>query len=468
MRGSHAFSVAALVLLAACEQPAPPSSPPWAEVEPGEESPGGTATVRESGPSAFSRPAVSLSAEQLSAFGAGEALFEADWFAAPHPRSDRDGLGPLFNSVSCEACHFQNGRGAPPSGLNQPTLSLLVRLRVPGTGEHGSPRPDPVYGDQLQTRAMAGVAAEGRVTLTWEEQRGSFADGEPWVLLKPSYQFSQLAYGPLDPQLRLSPRVAQPLVGLGLLAAVPEAQILEWADPEDADGDGLSGRPNRVWSVRSGREELGRFGWKANQPDLEQQNAAAFLGDLGITSPLFPAESCTPSQADCLNAPSGGAPELDQGKLDALTLYTAALAVPARRGHDTPQVLQGKAVFHRVGCARCHRPTLVTGEVEGLPQLSGQLLWPYTDLLLHDMGEPLADGAEDFLASGQEWRTPPLWGIGLTSTVSGHTRFLHDGRARSLLEAILWHGGEARASRDSVLQLSREEREALIAFLESL
>ncbi|MET0403372.1 MAG: di-heme oxidoredictase family protein, partial [Cystobacter sp.] len=250
--------------------------------------------------------------------------------------------------------------------------------------------------------------------------------------------------------------------------AVSEAHLLEWEDPDDRDGDGISGRANRVWSARRQRVELGRFGWKANQPDLEQQNAAALKGDLGITTPLFPTEACTPTQSACLAAPSGGAPELDESKLSALTTYTAALGVPARRGHDAPGVLQGKDVFHRVGCARCHRPSLETGAVEERPEFSHQRLWPYSDLLLHDMGEALADGAEDFLASGQEWRTPPLWGLGLTHTVSGHTRLLHDGRARTVLEAILWHGGEAASARDAVLRLSRNERDALLSFLDSL
>ena len=467
-------------LFAACGPASPVTPPePWepstpsrdqAVVEAGEELPGGTATVQEQGAQAYSRPAPSLARTRLSAFGAGEALFEADWFAPSSAATDRDGLGPLFNSVSCEACHFQNGRGAPPLSAGQPTVSLLLRLSVPGEGEHGGPLPEPTYGDQLQTRGVPGVPAEGRATLTWEERSGAFADGEPWTLRAPRYHVTQLAHGPLDARVRLSPRVAQPLVGPGLLAAVPEAQVLEWADPEDADGDGISGRPNRVWSARRGRPELGRFGWKANQPDLEQQNAAAMKGDLGITSPLFPTEACMPAQTACREAPSGrgGAPELDASRLEALTAYTASLGVPARRGHDTPGVLAGKGVFHRVGCARCHRPSLQTGEDAVRPEFSHQRLWPYSDLLLHDMGEELADGAEDFLASGREWRTPPLWGLGLTRTVSGHPRLLHDGRARSVLEALLWHGGEARASRDALLRLSRSERDALLAFLDSL
>lgn len=470
MRGPLVGALALLLLSSCARTPAASEGPEVQdeEMEPGEDWPGGEATTPENGSSAFSRPVPTLSASGLSAFGTGEALFNADWLVAPDARGDRDGLGPLFNAVSCEACHFQNGRGSPPESEDQPTASLLLRLSVPGEGEHGGPRPEPTYGDQLQPRAIPGVPAEGRATLVWEDLSGSFADGEPWTLRAPVYRVSQLAHGPLAADVRMSPRVAQPLVGLGLLAAVPEASLLEWADPDDADGDGISGRPNRVWSVHRGRVELGRFGWKANQPDLEQQNAGAMRGDLGITSPLFPTDACTSAESACREAPSGGAPELDASKLEVLTAYIQTLAVPARRAPDSPQVLRGKALFHRAGCAGCHRPTLDTGEVEGHPELSGQHIWPYSDLLLHDMGEALADGYEDFLASGTEWRTPPLWGIGLTRNVSGHTRFLHDGRARSLLEAIVWHGGEAQAARDAVLQFSREERDALLAFLDSL
>ncbi|WP_434383317.1 di-heme oxidoredictase family protein [Melittangium boletus] len=477
----HTLLGACLLALGAACGPAPvpppplephtePPSPPVNRgvVEPGEELPGGAATSLASDAQAYSRPAPNLPTARLSAFGSGEALFEADWFAAPHARADRDGLGPVFNAVSCEACHFQNGRGTPPTSEEQPTVSLLLRLSVPGTDAHGGPRPEPTYGDQLQTRAVSGVPAEGRATLVWTERSGAFADGEPWTLRAPAYRVTQLAHGPLAPDVRVSPRVAPPLVGSGLLEAIPESELLAWADPDDTDGDGISGRPNRVWSARRGRVELGRFGWKANQPDLEQQNAGALRGDLGITTALFPTESCTAPQTACRDAPSGGTPELDEAKLDALTAYTRGLAVPARRGHDTPGVLRGKDVFHRVGCARCHRPSLDTGAAPEHPELAHQRLWPYTDLLLHDLGEDLADGYEDYLATGREWRTPPLWGLGLTRVVSGHTRLLHDGRARSPLEAILWHGGEAQASRDAVLQLPRAERDALLAFLDSL
>ncbi|HEX9648783.1 MAG TPA: di-heme oxidoredictase family protein, partial [Alphaproteobacteria bacterium] len=276
-----------------------------------------------------------------------------------------------------------------------------------------------------------------------------------------------LAFGPLGDDAMLSPRVAPATIGLGLLEAVPEATILALADPADADGDGVSGRPNRVAGEVGGGIALGRFGWKANQPSLRRQNAAAALGDIGLTSTLFPDENCAAPQDACRAAKSGGAPELSDAFLDKLTLYTRLLAVPRQRGADAEPVRHGEQLFRAAGCAACHMPTLVTG-AHPLAELAGQVIHPFTDLLLHDMGEGLADGRPDFAATGREWRTAPLWGLGLVETVNGHTYFLHDGRARNLAEAILWHGGEAEAARERFRALPRGDREALLAFLRSL
>jgi CxxC motif-containing protein (DUF1111 family) len=295
------------------------------------------------------------------------------------------------------------------------------------------------------------------------------------MLRKPSYQVQDLGFGSMHPMVMLSPRVAQPMIGLGLLEAIPEADILALADPDDADGNGISGRPNRVWSLRERRVMLGRFGWKAGNPTIEQQSAEAFAGDIGIGNPLVPraAGDCTERQSACRAAPDG-APKSSPGieiasdLLALVTFYAQNLAVPPRRGRNSPQVLAGRRSFHSIGCASCHVPSFRTGEAEGQPHLSRQIIWPYTDLLLHDMGEGLADNRPEGAADGREWRTPPLWGIGLTEVVSGHTFFLHDGRARSLAEAILWHGGEARSAREAFAALSKEEREALIAFVSSL
>jgi CxxC motif-containing protein (DUF1111 family) len=256
--------------------------------------------------------------------------------------------------------------------------------------------------------------------------------------------------------------------GLGLLAALSEETLAGLADPDDEDGDGISGRLNRVWDPKSNSVQIGRFGWKANQAGLEQQNTGALLGDIGISSPLFPSQDCPPPQSACQAAVTGGDPEIDQEKIDFLVTYTNLLAVPARRDVDQPEVLAGKAIFSELGCASCHIPKLETGELDGFPEVSGQTIRPYTDLLLHDMGEGLADHRPDFLADGREWRTPPLWGMGLSQNVNHHTRLLHDGRARDASEAILWHGGEASAAQAAFKALNERERARLLRFLSSL
>ncbi|NTX60393.1 thiol oxidoreductase [Myxococcus sp. CA051A] len=450
------------------EEPNPEEPlPRFDVVEVGEDRPGGETSVAVAGAAAFTKPAANLVLARRSEFFVGESVFEANWVGAPGSQPERDGLGPLFHSVSCIACHLGNGRGRPPEG-NEVADTLLVRLSVPGVGAHGGPLPEPTYGDQLQPRSVGAVPAEGQVRVKWTDVPGTFADAEPYTLQAPALELTELAYGPLAPDTRTSARVAQPMVGLGLLAAVSDETLLAWADPDDANGDGISGRPNRVWSERQGREVVGRFGWKANQPDIEHQNAAALLGDLGLTTTLFTEESCTAAQAVCRAAPHGGVPEVSERQLEALDFYSHTVAVPTRTGVDLADVLRGKAVFHRVGCAKCHRPSVTTGTLAGYPELSGQLIWPYSDLLLHDLGDALADGREDFLASGREWRTAPLWGLGRAREVSGHSRLLHDGRARTPLEAILWHGGEAASAREAVRALSKGERDALVAFLDSL
>ncbi len=283
-----------------------------------------------------------------------------------------------------------------------------------------------------------------------------------------SYAIADAAYGALPDGLLISPRVAPQMIGLGLLEVVPDATLEKLADPDDANSDGISGRTNLVWNVPQNAFTMGRFGWKANQPNLHQQNAAAAAGDIGLTSSLFPGEPCEELQLACREAISGGAPELSDEFLDKLTLYTRLLAVPAQRNADDPAVRRGAAIFRGLGCGGCHMPTLETGPDNHLAELDGQTIHPFTDLLLHDMGPGLADGRPDFEASGSEWRTPPLWGLGLVRRVNGHLQLLHDGRAMGFAEAILWHGGEAEAAREAFRNAPRDARQALIAFLESL
>lgn len=429
---------------------------------------GGETTVFDETANAFTYPAQNMETERRRLFYVGNSLFNENWVTAPASTEGRDGLGPTFNASSCSSCHLKDGRGAPPAQPGENLLGLLFRLSIPGTDEHGGIVPEPVYGDQLNPYAISGVPAEGDVHISYEELQDSYADDTPFTLRRPVYTLTELAFGPLHPETRVSPRVAPAVIGLGLLEAIPAETLWALSDPDDADGDGISGRPNLVWDVASQDWTVGRFGWKANQPSLNQQNAGAFLGDMGITSPLFPNENCPPTQTACAEALSGGAPELDVDALAAVTYYTSTLAVPARRDLDDPQALLGEQLFDQIRCSSCHLSELQTGLVPELPELSQRRIHPYTDLLLHDMGEGLADDRPDFEATGREWRTPPLWGIGLVSVVNRHSFFLHDGRARSLEEAILWHGGEAQASRDGFVAFSRDERAALIRFLETL
>jgi CxxC motif-containing protein (DUF1111 family) len=427
---------------------------------------GGPATVVDSGRNAFGFPAPVLDRLQRRAFAVGNAFFKENWVAAPSSTEGRDGLGPLFNARSCSACHLNDGRGRPPPEAAEELEGFLLRIGVAdGAGGAG---PHPVYGTQLQDLALPGVAAEGRVAIRRTLVDGRYPDGAQYQLERPDYGIDGQAWGAPGEGVVLSPRVAQQLSGVGLLEAIPAEAILARADPDDRDGDGISGRANVVRDERSGRTALGRFGWKAGQPTIEQQVATAFLHDIGITSSLFPQEPLTPAQRSAIERPSGGAPELDDHKLARVTFYCQALAVPAQRDADAEPVRRGERFFEQAGCARCHVPSQMTGDYPPIPAFGGASIRPFTDLLLHDMGPGLADGAAEGLATGSEWRTPPLWGIGLFETVSGHTRYLHDGRARNLEEAILWHGGEAEAARAAFMDLSAADRADLVAYLQSL
>lgn len=470
-QGMLCLGLLLLTILGCRAAPAAPALLPAPTVayvaEPGEELSGGQATVFDTTPNAFSQPVPGLARDQELLFFVGNSFFNQNWVTAPASTTARDGLGPLFNARSCAGCHFKDGRGRPPDA-GETATGLLLRLSLPGQTPHGGPLPDPIYGGQLQDQAIMGLAAEGSVIITYEEVPFTFPDGQVVQLRRPTYTITGPAYGEPAAELLISPRVANQMIGMGLLEAVPEADILALSDPDDRDGDGVSGRANQVWDVAAGRVALGRFGWKANEPTVAQQAAGAFLGDIGITTPLFVDENCTEAVAGCATADHGGAPAIEPDDFAKVVLYASSLAVPARRDWDEPIVLQGKALFAEVGCAACHTPTLTTGEHPTIAALSGQTIHPYTDLLLHDMGPGLADGRPDFLAGGAEWRTPPLWGLGLIETVNGHTFLLHDGRARNTLEAILWHDGEAAAARDNFARLDAAQRGALLRFLDSL
>ncbi|MCV2894244.1 di-heme oxidoredictase family protein [Lentibacter sp. XHP0401] len=448
-----------------------------------EELPAGAATVRtRRNADAFSQPSANVGFDGELNFKVGNGLFRKVWVSSPSSTLASDGLGPLFNARSCQRCHIKDGRGHPPEGPDDSAISMFLRVSIPGTPEdeieaiegYLATRAEPNYGKQLQDFALPGHAAEARIQIEYEEIEVPLSDGETAFLRMPTYTAADLGYGPLHPDAMLSPRIAPQMIGLGLLEAIPAADILAQADPDDANGDGISGRANVVWSVEYDQPMLGRFGLKAGSPTVKHQSASAFAGDIGISNPLFPTPQgeCTDLQVACLDAPHGAddvrGDEIDAEGLDLVTFYSQNLAVPARRDVDDPEVLRGKELFYNTGCTSCHTPSYVTHRLEEQPAQSFQLIWPYTDMLLHDMGEGLADNRPEARATGREWRTPPLWGIGLTERVSGHTYFLHDGRARSLLEAILWHGGEAESNKDAVVNMPKDDRAALIRFLESL
>lgn len=426
-------------------------------LEEGEWLPGGeTTNTLLLGSNSFLRPASNLSAEHEQAFYSGNSFFNQGWVQAPASTENRDGLGPLFNSRSCSGCHFRDGKGfVPPEGAS-PLVGILLRLSLPGG------LPDPVYGGQLQDQALPDLAPEALPWISWEQLSVTLVDGSEHTLLDPTYHLDAPGYGPFPEDLMVSPRLAPHMVGLGLLEAIPVSRLQELADPDDSDGDGISGR---VHLLESG--EVGRFGWKSEQPSVRAQVAAAFAGDMGLTTTLHPMDDCTERQPECTGVQDGGAPEVTDTIFERTVLYSQAIAPPIRREADDPEVLKGRQLFRDLHCSSCHVPAHTTGAF-ALEALEGQRIWPYTDLLLHDMGPGLSDGRPVDGAQASEWRTPPLWGIGLQEEVSGEARFLHDGRARDINEAILWHDGEAAGPRQGFEALSSEERAALIRFVEDL
>ena len=429
---------------------------------------GGATTVDVTGERAFRSIANNAEGMSQARFTFGQQLFNTLWDPALGSQPTTDGLGPVFNRAACSDCHINNGRGRPP-GTDGAMNSMLVRISLAGTGTHGEPVGVPGYGDQLQDRAVKDIPPEGKAILSWTELPGTYTDGTAYGLRQPTIRFDDLAFGALPDNTLTSARIASPLIGLGLLEAVPEATLKDMADPDDNNEDGISGRLNKVWDAELQQTRTGRFGWKANQPSLRQQNAGAAIGDMGLTSPVFTEENCAPGQDKCAQLAEvvGHSPEIVPSFFVPLTRYTQLVAVPRQRNPDNNNVQAGAKLFTGIGCSGCHAPVLQTGEHE-LAELTGQTIHPFTDLLLHDMGPGLADGRPDFLADGQEWRTAPLWGIGLTHEVAGFEFYLHDGRARNLAEAILWHGGEAAVASQRFRALGKEQRAQLIAFLESI
>ncbi len=436
---------------------------------------GGKTSVMKEGQNAFSLPAANLPMSKRLDFSVGNSFFRNPWVQAPASTDARDGLGPLFNTNGCQNCHIKDGRGHAPREGDTNAVSMLVRLSIPALTPEQKRRvilegviPEPIYGGQLQDFSLSGAKPEGQIHITYTSQHITLSDGDVVTLRKPNLSITELAYGDMADNVLMSARIASPMIGLGLLESIPESTILGFAEQQKQENKGISGKANQVWDAKAQELALGRFGWKAGQPTLMQQNAAAFNGDLGLTSNMFPKDDCTQAQTICEKLPHGGTPEVSDKILNFVEFYSQHLAVPVRRNVQDPQVIKGQQLFKDIGCESCHKTNIKTAKIEDRPALSNQLIHPYTDMLLHDMGQGLSDNRPEFLANGQEWRTPPLWGIGYTQEVNGHTEMLHDGRARNVLEAVLWHGGEAQQARDKVVQLSTQDRNALLAFLDSL
>ncbi len=448
-----------------------------AVVAPAQTAPESMFLVNRADSEAYAQPLPSLTYKQQQIFMAGRGHFNRRWVIFGVAAGDW-GLGPTFIADRCSACHVGGGRGVPPSQPTEQLSSMLVRISLPGVDEHGAPRPVPHYGDQLQNRALQGqsfelsysdkpVPEEAHVYLDWLESNVTLADDTPVDLRKPVVRIENLNFGALPDDTQLSLRIAQPIFGMGLLEAVPEQTLREIAARQQARG--FNGRTNTVWDEINKRPALGRFGWKANQPSVRQQIAAAFLGDMGVTSSLYVEQNCPPPQDLCAHEVPGNRPELIDPDWNDLELWTLGLAVPAPRNLALPEVQRGATLFKDAQCDVCHVPTLRTADqFDRLPQLAKQTINAYTDLLLHDMGDELADGRPDFAAGPRDWRTPPLWGLGLSQVVSGSSALLHDGRARNVTEAIMWHGGEGAASREAFGRMTKDQRAALLAFLTSI
>jgi len=430
--------------------------------------PGGSATTKSDSAEAFSLPIKNITAKERKDFFVGKSFFRQNWVTFPSSVKSLEGLGPTFVAASCIACHDRDGRGHPPLNDKEEFQALLFRISTPGENIHGGPVDVPGYGDQIQNFSIQGVKAEATPEVKWIESTGKFADGQKYTLVKPEFSFKNLAYGEFPKEMMVSPRVAPAVFGLGLLEAVSEADILKNEDIDDKDHDGIRGRANFVWDYAQNKKALGRFGWKANQPSIRQQTAGAFNGDMGITTSLFTKQNCPSLQEDCVKSPHKETVELSDADLDKVVAYTQLLSVPERRELPPEIATRGENLMREMACTSCHRPSFKTSATAAFKELRNQEIFPYTNMLVHDMGEGLADHRPDYLASGREWRTPPLWAIGMIKKINRHTRFLHDGRARSLEEAILWHGGEAENAQKKYISLSKKDRETLIQYVESL
>ncbi len=403
-----------------------------------------------------------LSEQDRARFDLGHAVLNTQWVPAGTPGAGRrDGLGPFFNADSCDECHNEGAQGRGPVRDGAVPASLVVKLVSQRGSARGEPLGDPVYGHVLNPNALEGLIPEGIVTVRYHAVQGHYPDGESFVLRAPRYAFRDLRFGPLDPETIVEPRIAPQLFGVGLLEAVPQRAILE----SSAHGS-IAGTV--AWIDYRGQERLGRFNWQGSAVSIRDQTTQAFAREMGITSADLPHDDCTRIEKDCSAQPNGGSPEVSSELLDAVVFFESKLAVPVMP--ETPGVSSGdrRALFESVGCADCHRPRLpvVLRERDGTAR--NGFIAPYTDLRVHDLGPGLADASVSGVKVPSRWRTAPLWTLGYRLAHERFPTYLHDGRARTIEEAILWHDGEARDARARFEKLSHAERQALIAWLATL
>ena len=408
-------------------------------------------------------PLSSLNDREIDTFVLGKSFFRTPWVQAPSATTARDGLGPLFSANTCISCHPGNGKGPVYNKQGHIARSLVTRLSLSHTQNIDTKlgfTPEPIYGSQLSMNAVYGVPYEGKASRNYSSKTVVLSKKKKITLRKPHYGVIDLQYGSLSEDVILSQRIPPALIGLGLLEQISDKQLLANEDVEDKNRDGISGKANRVYSPETGKLELGRYNWKANASKVKYQVAGAMSNDMGLTSPLYPNESCTSTQKECLESPQGRDRfDIPMKRVDAVTFYLKHLKVPEPK--QDLDYKNGLEIFKQINCASCHIPNFTLN--------NGKIIHPFSDLLLHDIGKDLADGRVEFLATGSEFRTPPLWGISIyTQILKNRVNFLHDGRAKTLEEAILWHDGEATQSKHNFVNLSAQKQKILIDFLERL
>ena len=440
----------------------------FSKAERSEKLSGGAGTIDKIGRNAFSHHFTNLSFEQKQDFLIGNAFFREVWIASPSSTKSSDGLGPLYNARACQSCHIKDGRGHLPK--TEKPLSTVIKI-----GEYQGFRllPHKVYGKQLQFFAIPGISLESEINLSYKSREKNYNYKDKISFEYPFVNFTDLKYGKVDKTNSLSLRVSPQVIGVGLLEAIETSDILKNEDINDTNGDGVSGVARKL-KYSNGETKIGRFGIRASTPDLFVQTGTAFMHDMGLSNSVGnnPFGDCTENQKECLKYPTGidkkSTFEVDDEVMDKIVFYLSSLSPPKRRNVTNKDVLLGKKIFYEAKCTSCHTPKYVTSKNAKFDFLKFQLIWPYTDLLLHDMGDELADKDLDGNVTNKEWKTPPLWGIGYAKEVNPRATFLHDGRAKTIMEAVLWHSGEAKKSIDFLIENYKDDLDKLDAFLNSL